>query len=528
MTRRLLAILVIALCAAPAAGAAPLFVVTGHGWGHGIGMPQYGAQGYALKADKTYDWILAHYYPGTKLEPSTVTSVRVLVADGRTQLTIGSAAAFSAKDGTNKTIQIPAGSVTFGPGLRITVAGKVHDLAGPVRFIRGTRNLKVGGKAYRGALVVRSSGGRMSAVNEVGLDQYVYGVVPNEMPSGWAPEALKAQAVAARSYALASKNTGGTFDLYADTRSQVYGGAASEDPPTTAAVDATAGQILTYGGKVAHTYFHSTSGGRTAFVQDIWGGTGFPYLVSVPDPYDTLSPYHNWGPFRYSAAQMARTLGGSAPRGALLDALVKRNNSLRVRNVTFIGGKGTSVVSGSLLQSRLGLRSTWFSIGVLSLKGPGRITIGQTARLHGVARGFAQAWLERRTTKGAWVQVGRVKAANGPVAFSQHPTVTTTYRIATAKAKGPSVKVGVAPAVTLAVRNARHALAGVVVPKRAGIVVKLQRLVDGRWKTIAQDETDAAGRFRARLAVKPGTYRALAAPGGGLVPGASASLTVAP
>src|SRR4051812_4565240 len=300
--RRLLATLAFALVAVPAASASPVFVVSGHGWGHGIGMPQYGAQGYASRADKSYDWILAHYYQGTKLAPSPVASVRVLVADGRTQLTIGSAAAFTAKDANGKTVAIPKGSVSFGPGLKITVAGKAHDLTGPVRFTRGTKNLTVNGKAYRGAYVVRSSGGRMSVVNEVGLDQYIYGVVPNEMPSSWAPEALKAQAVAARSYGLASRSTGGTDDPYPDTRSQVYGGVSSEDPRTTAAVDATGGQILTYAGKVIHAYFHSTSGGRTASVEDIWGGSPTPYLVSVADPYDTISPYHNWGPFRYTAA----------------------------------------------------------------------------------------------------------------------------------------------------------------------------------------------------------------------------------
>jgi hypothetical protein len=126
------------------------------------------------------------------------------------------------------------------------------------------------------------------------------------------------------------------------------------------------------------------------------------------------------------------------------------------------------------------------------------------------------------------VQVGRVKDANGPVAFTQQPTVTTTYRIATARAAGPSVRVGVAPKLTLAVRQQRHVLAGTMTPGRAGVVVQLQRLVAGRWTTIARDETDAAGRFRARLAVKPGAYRALAAPGGGLVPGTSDPLTVSP
>ena len=153
--RRLFPILLVALVAVPTAAASPIFVVTGHGWGHGIGMAQYGAQGYASKGDKTYDWILEHYYPGTKLGPSPVASVRVLVADGRTRLTIGSAAAFSAKDANGKTLQIPKGTVTFGPGLHVTVNGTEHALTGPVRFTRGTRNLTVGGKAYRGAFVVR-------------------------------------------------------------------------------------------------------------------------------------------------------------------------------------------------------------------------------------------------------------------------------------------------------------------------------------------------------------------------------------
>ena len=127
------------------------------------------------------------------------------------------------------------------------------------------------------------------------------------MPSAWPPEALKAQAVAARSYALANLAKGKDYDLYADTRSQVYGGLDAEVPATNDAVDATKGEVVLYDGKVANTLFFSTSGGRTASAAETTG-TGVPYLVSVVDPYDTASPYHDWGPVLFDAAKVAKQL----------------------------------------------------------------------------------------------------------------------------------------------------------------------------------------------------------------------------
>ena len=109
-------------------------------------------------------------------------------------------------------------------------------------------------------------------MNGVGLEPYLWGVVPDEMPDEWPAEALRAQAVVARSYALAVRRSSGPFDLYPDVRSQVYGGVAAEEASTTAAVNATAGRVLLYGGKVATTFFFSTSGGRTASVEDAWRG----------------------------------------------------------------------------------------------------------------------------------------------------------------------------------------------------------------------------------------------------------------
>src|SRR5207253_1902670 len=209
-------------------------------------------------------------------------------------------------------------------------------------------------------------GGKLRAINVVGLEQYLYGVVPSEMPYTWAPEALKVQAVAARSYALATKRSGG-FDVYRDTRDQVYLGLDHEKPSSNAAVDATAGKVLLYDGAVAKTYFFSTSGGRTASAEDIWG-TAIPYLVSVPDPYDSISPYHDWGPFAFSAAKLGRALHAG---GAVSDVQAALNPSGRVSALTVETAAGERSFQASSLRKVLGLRSTWFTVGVLSLSGPG-------------------------------------------------------------------------------------------------------------------------------------------------------------
>src|SRR5207248_3615933 len=180
-----------------------------------------------------------------------------------------------------------AGTVSFGEGLMLAVDGNTsrQKLTAPLTFTAGKGGPLTLTRPYRGQIQVDVVDGRLRAVDIVGLEQYLYGVVPAEMPSGWAPEALKAQAIAARSYALATRKVAAPFDVYADTRSQVYLGISHERAASTAAVDATKGQVLTFAGKVATTYFFSTSGGQTESSLD-WTGVAVPYLVSVPDPYD--------------------------------------------------------------------------------------------------------------------------------------------------------------------------------------------------------------------------------------------------
>ena len=208
---------------------------------------------------------------------------------------------------------LPAGEIVLKPDLKLVVAGKPKALPGPLSFTpaKGT-TLTLDGKGYRGELRATAIAKALQIVDTVALDQYILGVVPGEMPKEWPAAALQSQAVAARSYALASIVKNRDFDLYADPRSQMYYGVAAESPTTTAAVKATKNQVLTYGGKVATTFYYSSSGGRTASSEDVFG-LALPYLQSRPDPWDTGSPYHRWAPRSFTATTLAAAFGLSAP-----------------------------------------------------------------------------------------------------------------------------------------------------------------------------------------------------------------------
>ncbi|MDE3069293.1 MAG: SpoIID/LytB domain-containing protein [Acidobacteriota bacterium] len=271
--------------AASASGARSL-VIQGGGDGHGVGMSQQGALGYA-EHGWSYAAILAHYYSGTAL-----------------------------------------GRVARGRKVRVLLGGRV----------------------------VR-----------IGLERYVRGVVAAEMPASWPMAALEAQAVASRTYALTDHAGGGAFDVYADTRSQVYGGRAAETARTNAAVAATAGEVVTYGARPAITYFFASSGGITENVQDGFpGAQAEPWLRGVPDPYDG-GPLHRWK-VRMGFAEAAARLAGLV-RGRFEGIeVLRRGFSPRVVSAEVLGSEGPAEVSGPELEARLGLDSTW---AYFSVAGPG-------------------------------------------------------------------------------------------------------------------------------------------------------------
>ena len=230
----------------------------------------------------------------------------------------------------------------------------------------GAPNVSVGGKGvYHGSLEVRASAiSGLNAINAVDLDSYVRGVVPRESPSSWPLEALKAQAVAARSYAIADPVRGSGYDQYDDTRSQVYGGASAETARSNQAVDATAGQVVTYGGRTAQTFFFSTSGGHTEnneFSSLGFGQPAVPYLRGVDDPYEaeTGSSYEHWKR-KFTTARMSSALRGLGLKGKLRKLVVKqRGASPRIVRAKLIGRRGATKVTGPQLRDALGLPDTW-------------------------------------------------------------------------------------------------------------------------------------------------------------------------
>jgi len=528
MRRTLLLVSVLLLVAGSAAHArssaqpvpqgAATFVVTGHGWGHGVGLSQWGAYGYAQKGFD-YEKIVLHYFPGTELGAAPVSRVRVLLTSGVKTLTVNSTVDFKVRDGSGVVHTLSAGAYPLTAALKLRVDGqpKATALPGPLLFQPGSAALALKHR-YRGSIQVDVDAGKLRAINMVGLEQYLYGVVPSEMPYTWHPEALKAQAIAARSYALATRRTG-AFDLYPDTRSQVYLGIEHEKPSTNAAVNATAGQVVLYDGEVAKTYFFSTSGGRTASAEDVWGEP-VPYLVSVPDPYDSISPHHDWGPFVFTGTKLAKML---KMKGQVVDLQPELNSSGRIKVLNVIGTKGTLAVPGAVLRTKMGLRSTWFSVGVLSLAGPTQtVVFGGRAKLIGVARGLTQAVLQQRQG-GTWTDVSSVKAdKDGAVSVLVKPSVTTQYRLASGKVLAASVRVPVAPLTRFYPVRTQTQLRGYVRPgSLAGTTVLIQKQQGAAWPTVAQTTVAANGDFVAALQLTTGIYRARVNSGHGFVVGFS-------
>jgi stage II sporulation protein D len=464
-------------------------------------MSQYGAYGYAQHGF-TFQQILAHYYPGTNLGPAPVSTIRVLLADRKQTLTISSASPFTIRDAASATVHADAGSVRLTP--RLAVGGKT--LEPPLRILPGKGSPLTLTRPYRGRIDVDVVDGRLRAVNVLGLEPYLYGVVPSEMPSTWSSEALKAQAVAARSYALATSQIGAPFDVFSDTRSQVYLGLAHETPATNAAVDATKRQVLLFAGKVATTYFSSTSGGRTESSQ-AWMGAALPYLVSVPDPYDDISPYHDWGPVPVTAQTIVKALKLGGP---VTDATTTPDSSGRVAQLSFTTPLSPVGVQGTRLRAAIGLRSTWFTVSVMSLAPPAPnppVVYGSQVALGGTVRGLSAVTLEERPAGGQWQPVATV--AGGSVHVTEKPTSTTDYRLATPSAAAGSVRIRVAPAVTLTSFTASE-VTGRVAPVLPSAQVQVQQEASDltTWSTVATGAVAGDGTFAIPVQLASGgTYR---------------------
>jgi stage II sporulation protein D len=414
-------------------------VVTGHGYGHGMGMGQWGAYGYALHG-WTAARILGHYFPGTTLGHAASQDLRVLLADRVPTVTLGSESRWHAVDADGKRVALPAGPLDLKASLKL---GK-HKLVSPVTFKPGKAPVEVAGKAYRGSLEAVSDGKTIELVNVVPIEAYLRSVVSEEMSAAWPAQALEAQAIAARSYAFASAaltDPASPFQLYSDPRSQAYGGIDAENPIVTKAVAATRGMVVLYQGKVALTCFSSSSGGETMSAAD-GTGTPVPYLVAVPDPYDKLSPYHDWGPLLMSPSGLGKALG---LKGAVSGFTSTLDLSGRVATATVTADGASITLTGTQVRDDLGLKSNWFQIGTLSLL-PVLPTVqaGDMVELSGTVVGFDGVTLEAKVPGGEWTDAAKVHPdAGGAFIANVKPQQTTQYRLSTGTVRGALIEVHV-------------------------------------------------------------------------------------
>lgn len=558
-----------------------LFNIGGRGWGHGIGMSQYGAYGYA-KHGWSYKSILRHYYSGISFAKTRNRTVRVLLASGQEKVRVSSGRAFKATDGT-RTVSVPANttaSVTWtGSAYRVSAGGRSSTFARAVILKHGTRPLRLynrnqngwpsgtGGAHYRGDLKVVRSSGAFQVINHVTLESYLRGVVPRESPSSWPREALRAQAVVARSYAVRGIKGGGTYDLRCTAASQVYNGYDGEAASTNAAVAATAGVVPIFGGKPIVAYYFSTSGGRTENIENVWGGSPVGYLKSVGDPYDTYSPYHTWkdAPYRYSETTMAKKLGSLVPGTLRAVYITKKGKSPRAVSVAVLGQQGADAhaaigTSGWTLRNKLGLRDTWFWIRSMSVSpaNSDRATILYGERQTLLGRAYPAIGSGTRITlhyyrDGRWrttkvppsravkksftsrVDESAVSGGYTAYSFAAKPGRTTEYFFSSGKSRSPKTTVRVRPVLTIAADSAAVSagdtvmFTGTVHPlTKAGATVELRREGGGSWIPVAEGTVAADGSYEIPWMGERGTwsFKVRAAAGDQMLANSSPVVTV--
>jgi stage II sporulation protein D len=465
-----LAALALLVAASPAAALSSQykFTIIGHGWGHGVGMSQWGAYGYA-KHGWEYKAILKHYYTGIGFSNVADSIIRVNLRSGLSAVKLTCAHDYTVQ-GTGEATTIPGGTTATTTytslGYRI-VAGSVRKTftgaptftptSGALNLLTATDLDDTG--LYRGTVRVLHSGGGLMMINKVPLESYLPGVVPHEVPYEWPMEALKTQACAARAFALGNRQPSKAWDVYCDVRDQAYVGVGIENKRTTTAVKETAGVCPVYNGKpIVATYF-SCSGGQTEDVKYVWGGS-YPYLKGVNDPYDTYGTLHDWGPLRRTPSQIGTPLGAVGTLRAVYT--VKHGTSPRIVKAALIGSRGTKYIDGGSLRVKLGLNSTWAdftSMGIspsardaVAVASGGSVTL--TGRIYpALAEGgkvylhyyYGGAWHSRgvATTRKSESLPGGYAAKYSLYSETVTPIATTKYYFSSLKAQSPTTTVKV-------------------------------------------------------------------------------------
>lgn len=314
--------------------------------------------------------ILVALMPPSPRAATAATAIRVGFLREQEQVTVMSERPIDVRAPGVPAAELPPGAHEITPGGSGIVLPGLGELGGPVRLIPSSgARLFVAIRPYRGVLELRRTpSGRLTVINELELEEYLYGVLKMEVDPRWPPEALKAQAVAARTLALYSlgRFRAEGYDVRATTESQVYGGLSAEDPRTTAAVDATRGEIITYQSRPILAVYHSDSGGATESSEHVWGGQ-YPYLRGVPDPFTSAAPWT----VRMDRSDLAARLrrAGRAVSDIVGVEVAEVTPSGRARTVRITSTAGAVVVRATELRSALGadvMKSTLFAVRLVA------------------------------------------------------------------------------------------------------------------------------------------------------------------
>ena len=477
-------------------------------------MSQYGAAGYA-EHGYNYRAILERYYSQTTIaatDPDRV--VTVLLKPGGSPSFSGATRVSGTRQKLNPSTHYSVRAV--GPRLRVFAGTKpVGTFSAPLR-VSGARPLTlIGAGVYRGAFLFRPTGkGGVMTVNSVGLDDYVRGVVGAEMPTAWPAQALEAQAVAARTYAITDGQIQADFDVYDDTRSQMYEGVKAETAATNAAVAATRGQIVDYDGRPVTTYFFASSGGETESVQNVFAGISpESWLVSEADPYDDSyhNPYYRWN--LNLTLQAARRKLGKFVEGSLDGVKVLTHGvSPRIVQARIVGSQGSATVTGEQLEADLGTPSTWMSLTTISATGS-----ETTTTLKNTPKTPARTTTTKSSTTDS---TPATTETNPPAVTDTNPTgggtvsapvVTTDAPAGTGSSPPSSGGVGTAARASGAVASpARlkisYKVHGTIFPATSGAKVVAQRHnIDG-WATVGSSAEEGSGAYTITVPA-PGLYR---------------------
>jgi stage II sporulation protein D len=438
------------------AGARERWTLRGAGWGHGVGLAQYGAYGYA-KRGRSYREILTHYYQGTRIVRRAPTLVRVLLQANRS--TVSFTGATKAGDRRLKENSVYRAKRAGGNVLLLSPSGRPLRAYVGLLPISGGDTVRLLGQAgngvrdgiYRGTLDIRTAAADgLNAINTLPMEDYLAGVVPAEIPPIWPTAALQAQAVAARSYALTTNVGGKGFEQYPDTRSQVYRGFGAETPSTSNAVASTAGEVVMSGNQVAVTFFFSTSGGHTENVENVFTNSDpKPWLKGVDDPFDDASPYHRWGPYSWSTRTLDAKLGSYSKGRFRRLKVLSRGVSPRIVKAQVVGTRGSTVVTGPQLRSRLELRDSWFFIRRVSTRtgaSQARVSSGtrDTTAIYGDVDPIrARFVVLQRKVDGKWTKDSKwpLSPVGTGARYRFHISKPGKYRVLAGWARGPAFEI---------------------------------------------------------------------------------------